>query len=466
MTIALPKSFAAIALLLACLVPAWAEAGIQYYKSTEVSYAKLKPYEWAQITLPASTGATCGNGTPYRFYVQKGAPQNSNLLVSLEGGGACWNYGTCTSTGTNAEAGYGPINPDGIPDGYINDWMGYFSTTAISPVSSRFSSFFSFILGTDASSFETKDWNYTYFPYCTGDLHAGSATRVYVGPDNQWKAQYFRGKTNVDAALAWMKSSGAAKPDRLLVFGVSAGGYGSLVNYGTIRDALKPQRSSSALSDAGTVLPVTINAATEKDPATYMYRRISQEWGWDDKGGLYEGWNRRMGRTFDKTNFATFYTSLSKKYPKDRFGLMTFQQDQTIAGYHFIPLVPEMAGRSDEQRMNYALANFTAELYPVREVISTLPNFGYFMPWKRGAVKGDHGVTLFNTFGTFIYAQGAQPHYFDQDGYYADDFVYDILSQRDPAEMPVMKAETKDEYWYSSWTSRTSVFGWLLDWFI
>ena len=75
-------------------------------------------YSWYEVTLPESSGASCGNGTPMRFYVNRA--QSDNLLYMMEPGGACWNYGTCTQTSTGAEAGLGGFNPDGIPHNYMN----------------------------------------------------------------------------------------------------------------------------------------------------------------------------------------------------------------------------------------------------------------------------------------------------------------------------------------------------------
>jgi hypothetical protein len=46
-------------------------------------------FKWETVELPASSGATCGNGTPYRFFVNR-TPFTSKTVVMFEGGGACW----------------------------------------------------------------------------------------------------------------------------------------------------------------------------------------------------------------------------------------------------------------------------------------------------------------------------------------------------------------------------------------
>ena len=46
-------------------------------------------YEWQTIQLHPSTDAVCGNGTPFKFFVNR-VPNTRNTLIYLEGGGACW----------------------------------------------------------------------------------------------------------------------------------------------------------------------------------------------------------------------------------------------------------------------------------------------------------------------------------------------------------------------------------------
>jgi hypothetical protein len=55
-------------------------------------------YKWEVIELPASSGASCGNGTPFRFFVNR-TPLTSKTVVMYEGGGACWEQETCANKG-------------------------------------------------------------------------------------------------------------------------------------------------------------------------------------------------------------------------------------------------------------------------------------------------------------------------------------------------------------------------------
>ncbi|WP_369601502.1 hypothetical protein AAIA72_00475 [Hahella sp. SMD15-11] len=70
---------------------------------------------WQEVRLAPETGALCGNGTPFKFYIRRAA-DNLNVNINLEPGGACWDYASCSG-----QAGIrGARNPNGIPDNYIN----------------------------------------------------------------------------------------------------------------------------------------------------------------------------------------------------------------------------------------------------------------------------------------------------------------------------------------------------------
>ena len=51
-------------------------------------------YQWQTIQLHPSTDAVCGNGTPYKFFVNR-VPNTRNTIIYLEGGGACWDAASC-----------------------------------------------------------------------------------------------------------------------------------------------------------------------------------------------------------------------------------------------------------------------------------------------------------------------------------------------------------------------------------
>src|SRR6185295_10630721 len=78
-------------------------------------------YNLEKVALP---GTKCGNGSQYKFFARR--TSSPNLLVFFEGGGACWDFDTCSG-----RAGVlGAANPNGIAD----DYMTQFTAKFVSPI--------------------------------------------------------------------------------------------------------------------------------------------------------------------------------------------------------------------------------------------------------------------------------------------------------------------------------------------
>src|SRR5690606_12100748 len=121
--------------------------------------AGFKPgayYAWQTVQLAPQTGAVCGNGSPYKFFVNR-VPNTTNTIIYLEGGGACWDYASCTGqTGIR-----GARNPDGIPDDYMS--LLNPGASLVSPLVVRLHPW---------TRTKTQNWNMVYVPYCTGDIYS------------------------------------------------------------------------------------------------------------------------------------------------------------------------------------------------------------------------------------------------------------------------------------------------------
>ena len=67
-------------------------------------------YAWQKVEVP---GTQCGNGSQYKFFLVR--TSSPNVLFFFEGGGACWDYDTCSGR----SGLLGAANPNGIPDNYM-----------------------------------------------------------------------------------------------------------------------------------------------------------------------------------------------------------------------------------------------------------------------------------------------------------------------------------------------------------
>lgn len=179
--------------------------------------------------------ATCsgypGTDPEFKFWSKKGA--SKNLVVYFEGGGACWDNLTCSfpiGTGLPAQFYVPQVAPGTNPANY----SGLFDqSNPANPV---------------------KDWSIVYIPYCTGDIHTGSATRQYFNAGNpllgglpSYTIQH-RGFDNFMVVLDWIKKNFDA-PKSILVTGSSAGGYGAAANFPYVADSY-PNAHMYVLADA------------------------------------------------------------------------------------------------------------------------------------------------------------------------------------------------------------------------
>jgi len=346
--------------------------------------------QWETIELPASSGATCGNGTPYRFFVNR-TPFTSKTVVMFEGGGACWDQGACKG-GTLLDA----VNPDGIPTNYMTDWNRQAHLGLVTPFTMRLH---------PLQSVQTQSWNIVYLTYCTGDVHTGNKVAVYdnVDPANPM-AYYHRGAVNAKAVAAWMAKN-MKQPDKLFLTGFSAGGVGSAALYPAFREALKPKQMS-LLADSGPLFDVPRNATPEQAPSVLLHNKIRTVWGLDGANGLVTELISKYPNAGSADNLGSITAGLGKIFPNDRIGYANFQEDTNFSAFSYQKFYPEIANAPDnETRLKLLNQKWRQEITPWVAQMETQPNIGYYIPNKR-ELNGSHCLTIVTFGGTSIVEAG------------------------------------------------------------
>ncbi|HET6789266.1 MAG TPA: pectin acetylesterase-family hydrolase, partial [Aquabacterium sp.] len=221
-------------------------------------------FKWETVELPASTGASCGNGTPYRFFVNR-TPWTTKTVVVFEGGGACWEQEACQMKGDTALGItiLGATNFKGVSADYMTNPLsgGIAFNGLITPFSARIH---------PLQSVQTQAWNIVYVPYCTGDVHTGNRVASYGDADPTKPLTYFhKGGVNGEALAQWLGAN-LRRPDKLLVTGFSAGGAGATANYGWLRLAMNP-KSSGLLADSGPLFNVNRSDTPEQSPSVHLH---------------------------------------------------------------------------------------------------------------------------------------------------------------------------------------------------
>jgi len=323
-------------------------------------------YNWEKVALP---GSVCGNGSQYKFFVRR--TPSPNLLFFFEGGGACWDFDTCSG-----RAGLlGAANPNGIPD----DYMTRFTAKYVSPI----------VNGADPglplrsrTDLPTKDWNIVYMPYCTGDVHIGNRAATYVDqtgqePPLQWTHAGF----NNTRAAANFAASQLRSVDKLLVTGFSAGGTATTSAYFFVRSAVNPRRGY-LLNDSGPAYPAP-NADFNSRP---LHEQIRASWNLDSV------FSALPANGFDPNDFGSVNRAVALAFPDDRLAYTAYTRDFNYSRFSYERFL-------DPDDQETILSFWHEDQDNLVELFDQLPNMSYFIPHHR-PINDSHCSTIITFIGS------------------------------------------------------------------
>jgi len=378
-----------------------------------------KYFKWHTIS---PDGALCGNGSPYKFFVN---PSNlsKNVLIYFEAGGACWDYASCTgATGIR-----GAANPNGVPDDYMDISNGIASI--MSPFVFRAHPW---------DGVPTKTWTIIFVPYCTGDIHTGNNEIDYVDPDTgdvlHW---YHKGHSNVQKLLAWMKSeSDFNQIPKLMVTGCSAGGAGSIINYHFIREALGDRVGESILfNDSG---PIYSAAAGSDAKSLPLHTKIRDSWNVDS---ILDD----LPIDFNTDDFGTLNSMLAEMYPDDKLAHTQFTMDGNYSSYSYERFYDEIVVTDPDDPNDAGMAlihQYWAEDQAVlMGMYDQNDNQGYFIPYFR-QFNESHCTCVLDFTNTDITGTGMDVKDYINDLLDNDKAVGSFYETPDPEEL---------DDWYPYW---------------
>lgn len=242
---------------------------------TEVDLIGPPALTWTYYEIE---GTRCMDGEPAGFAINEN-PDSSDVMIYLEGGGACFSD-ACDFTAFD------------VP--FVPPMDGVFSRS------------------NDGNP--VRDWTMVYVPYCTGDIHAGDAEAELGGQMRQ-----FRGYTNVTRYLQHLVPSlpGTA---RVLLTGISAGGFGAGINAAQVADAFGADVETIVVDDSGPPLSKDVIAPCLQE----IFR---QTWGLD-------GTVLASCPGCDPNDFATdLFGHLAADYPDMKLGLFSNTGDAVIRAF-------------------------------------------------------------------------------------------------------------------------------------
>ncbi len=184
--------------------------------------------QWVWMPVAASV---CRDGSSTGIGVRLQA-EADDLLIYLQGGGACYDQRSCQDNAAGQIAGANYDFDD------FSNWVATFGNQGV--------------FNLNRSDNPMRGWNHVYIAYCSGDLHAGMSTDVTI--DGVPEPQQFLGRSNLAAVLDVVAPyfDSAA---RVVLAGASAGGFGVMLNYAEVADTFAP-KPVTALVDAAPLLSI------------------------------------------------------------------------------------------------------------------------------------------------------------------------------------------------------------------
>ena len=235
---------------------------------------------WTYVPFPDSR---CANGTSTGIGINL-APESRELVLYLQGGGACASGEDCFGampTAANIASGYGPsqFQSEGNLSGIV-------------------------FLDRLALDNPFRDASFAFVPYCTGDLHAGDARASYALNGAEQVAEH-RGRHNLALYLERLVPT-FPDVERVVLAGASAGGFGALFNAALVRERFSGVRVD-VLSDSGPPVEVPDE----------LIRDWKEHWGFEVPPALLE--------------------ELSSAQPSSRIGLLGSLEDAVLSLYAELP---------------------------------------------------------------------------------------------------------------------------------
>ena len=255
------------------------------------------------------TDAVAGSAGRYTFTtsttglaVSWGPASSDDLVVFLQGGGACWDWVTCGGAAplVDKTAVGGPFGPTE----FARDvWARY-------PAS---------WIRRENLPAALSDATVVFVPYCTGDVHGGDKVTTYAPlvPGGSSVTWHHVGHANV---LAFLRRLGPTfpSPGKLVVAGSSAGGFGTLASYVLFRDRW-PGARAYLVDDSGPPL-------------------IGDDIPASTRAAWYASWN--LGASLDgfcagcRSDLSEGLRTLLARYPADRMALVEHLQDAVVRRFY------------------------------------------------------------------------------------------------------------------------------------
>jgi hypothetical protein len=276
------------------------------------------PAGWHYYSI---SGAVCRDGTPAGIFVHYGTA--NKLFIYLEGGGACSSPTFCShnpqevdnafsggaqSQGQTIGASLGAVNGASM--------LPYVPTPASGLTPAYSPGIFDFT----NSANPVKDWSGVYVPYCTGDVHFGTADNVTIPGDGVLPAltnQHFVGYRNMQKFIGHLVPT-FPNVTQVLLTGASAGGFGAGLNFGMVQDSF------------GSIPVTVIDDSGPPFRSSYLPACVQKQWRelWGFDAALPSDCKECFNS--DGSGLTDIVLYWHHKYKHARVGLISTVQDEVM----------------------------------------------------------------------------------------------------------------------------------------
>jgi hypothetical protein len=259
------------------------------------------PQAAAPIVAPDETwtwvpidGTQCADGSPVGLGISP-SHKTKNLVIFLQGGGACWDESSC-GLGLAANVhGYNELS-FAIDVAISSSGTPLDRTIATNPL---------------------KDDSFVFIPYCTGDIHGGHNVATYGG-----MPFHHVGFDNVSFDMARVAAT-FPEVERVIVAGISAGGFGAAYNFGRIREMF-PSAKAFLVDDSGPPLPPPF----AKDEVMTKWKNA---WHLDE--------TLPPDCADCRTRIDAIFDHYAAKYPDAKVALLSYRQDPIISLFYQVRIL-------------------------------------------------------------------------------------------------------------------------------
>ena len=314
------------------------------------------PPEGEPIVAPAGVwtyvpveGAICRDGSPTGLLFN-GNPDSDKLLVFLEQGAACFNAFSCQVAFT-----FDHTQPE----------------ERIAKLESGRGA-----LSREVPGNPFADWNLAFVPYCSGDIHAGSARDVEVAG----QTYQFNGHVNTTLIFERLAAT-VSDPSQVVLAGTSAGGRGAGLNYPKLR-RMFPRSEALLLVDSASYMGNAYLA-----PCWQSHMRST--WNLDEV--LPEACE--ACRSEDGSFAEQLIEHMMDTYPDFRGGLLETSEDWQMR--LMVAYGEEECARMDRLPPDYPVEMFADGLRDLRDrILAPYPGFRVFFD-----TGSTHGFLSHTTYG-------------------------------------------------------------------